>query len=70
MRGLGREASAYGVAELYADFLDTFIIDSADADEKKRIERLGVKVKVTNTLMKSMEDKARLARVVLEGYMK
>jgi len=66
LRGLGREVSAFGVAELYGDFLDTFIIDYADADEKERIERLGVEVKVTNTLMRSLEDKVRLARVVLE----
>jgi LPPG:FO 2-phospho-L-lactate transferase len=66
LRGLGREVSAFGVAELYVDFLDTFIIDAADADEKERIERLGVEVKVTNTLMRSLEDKVRLAKVVLE----
>ncbi len=66
LRGLGREVSAFGVAELYVDFLDTFIIDVADADEKERIERLGVKVKVTNTLMGRLEDKVRLAKVVLE----
>jgi len=66
LRGLGREVSAFGVAELYVDFLDTFIIDTADSVERKRIEQLGVKVKVTNTLMKSLEDKARLAKIVLE----
>jgi LPPG:FO 2-phospho-L-lactate transferase len=66
LRGLGREVSAFGVAELYVDFLDTFVIDAADADEKERIERLGVEVKVTNTLMRSLEDKVRLAKVVLE----
>lgn len=66
LRGLGREVSAFGVAEFYADFLDTFIIDIADADEKERIERLGVEVKVTNTLMKSLDDKVRLAKIVLE----
>jgi len=66
LRGLGCEVSAFGVAELYAGFLDTFIIDSADAHEKERIERLGVKVKITNTMMRSLEDKVKLAKVVLE----
>jgi LPPG:FO 2-phospho-L-lactate transferase len=65
LRGLGREVSAFGVAELYADFLDTFIIDVADASEKQRIERLGLKVKVASTLMRNLEDKVQLARVVL-----
>jgi LPPG:FO 2-phospho-L-lactate transferase len=30
LRGLGLEVSAFSVAKLYSDFLDTFIIDSAD----------------------------------------
>jgi len=67
LRGLGREVSAFGVAELYADFLDRFIIDIADASEKERIERLGIKVEITNTLMKTLDDKIRLAKVVLKN---
>jgi LPPG:FO 2-phospho-L-lactate transferase len=67
MRGLGLEVSAFSVAELYADFLDTFIIDAADALEKTGIEKLGMKVKVTNTLMKKLEDKINLAKIVLEN---
>ena len=69
LRGLGFEVSAFSVAKLYSDFLDAFVIDTKDAAEKNRIEQLGVKVKVTNTLMKSLEDKVRLAKTVLEnGY--
>ena len=66
LRGLGFEVSAVGVAKLYSDFLDTFIIDSKDAGLKNRIEQLGIKVKVTNTVMKSLEDKVALAKSVLE----
>jgi LPPG:FO 2-phospho-L-lactate transferase len=66
LRGLGFEVSAYSVAKLYSDFLDTFILDVADSSEKGRIEQLGIDVVVTNTLMKSLEDKIRLARTVLE----
>jgi LPPG:FO 2-phospho-L-lactate transferase len=66
MRGLGLEVSSYSVAYLYRDFLDTFVIDVADAKEQKRIEELGIKVVVTNTIMKSLEDKVKLAKVVLE----
>jgi LPPG:FO 2-phospho-L-lactate transferase len=66
MRGLGLEVSAFSVAKLYADFLGTFIIDTADAAEKQRIENLGIEVKVTNTVMRSLEDKVRLAKTVLE----
>jgi LPPG:FO 2-phospho-L-lactate transferase len=66
LRGLGFEVSAFGVAKLYSDFLDVMVIDAKDAEEKQRIEQLGVKVKVTNTVMKSFEDKVALAKAVLE----
>jgi LPPG:FO 2-phospho-L-lactate transferase len=64
---LGLEVSAYSVAKLYADFIDTFVIDTADAGEKNRIEKLGIEVKVTNAIMRSLEDKIRLAKAVLEA---
>jgi len=65
MRGVGVEVSAYGVAELYKDFLDYFIIDKRDANLIERIEELGIKVFVTDTIMKSLEDKIRLARFTI-----
>lgn len=67
LRGLGCEVSAFGVAKLYSDFLDAIVIDSKDAAYKPRIETLGVKVSVTNTVMKTIEDKVSLASVVLES---
>ena len=51
---------------LGVEFVDTFVIDNMDAAEKGRIESLGVQVKVTNTIMRSLEDKLKLAKVVLE----
>ncbi len=65
LRGLGFEVSAFGVAKLYSDFLDTFVLDAQDVSQKERIEKLGLEVKVTNTLMNSFERKVELARVVL-----
>lgn len=65
LSGLGLEVSAYSVAKLYADFLNTFIIDKADITEKNRIEELGVEVKIANTLMKDLHSKVELARTVL-----
>jgi LPPG:FO 2-phospho-L-lactate transferase len=67
LRGLGFEVSAFSVAKLYSDFLDTFVLDLADSAERAEIEKLGIEVKVTNTLMKSLEDKIGLARTVLES---
>lgn len=70
MRGLGLEVSAFSVANLYKDFLDTFVLDATDFEEKARIEKLGLKVAVTNTIMKSLKDKIHLAKVVLEEIQK
>ena len=67
LRGLGFEVSAYSVAKLYSDFLGTFILDAADSAEKDKIEKLGIEVKVTNTIMRTLEDKIRLAKTVLES---
>ena len=66
LRSSGLEVSAFSVAKLYADFLDEFVIDVRDQDDKSRIERLGIDVKVTDTVMKSLEDKVRLAQAVLK----
>ncbi|MEM2917026.1 MAG: 2-phospho-L-lactate transferase CofD family protein, partial [Candidatus Bathyarchaeia archaeon] len=65
MQGLGLEVSAYSVAYLYRDFLDVFIIDNKDKIEKQRIEALGINVVITNTIMKTLEDKIHLAKTVL-----
>ena len=66
MKGIGVEVSAYGVASLYKDFLDYIIIDEVDKGLKKRIEQeLGIRVVTTNTLMRTLEDKIRLARLAV-----
>jgi len=65
MRGLGMEVSSFGVAKLYDNFLDTMVIDYKDKFEKGRIEKIGVKVKITNTVMKNLDDKVALAKIVL-----
>jgi len=67
MASMGLEVSAYGVAKFYEDLLDHFIIDRADESQRERIEGLGVKVTVTDTIMKSLDDSIRLARVALEA---
>jgi LPPG:FO 2-phospho-L-lactate transferase len=62
MKAAGLKPSATGVAEFYSDFLDTLIIDSVDRKLVPEIERIGIRSVVTNTLMRSMGDKVRLAR--------
>jgi LPPG:FO 2-phospho-L-lactate transferase len=67
LASLGLEVSAYSVAKLYSDFLDTFVIDVKDSDQAERIRQLGINVKVTNAIMKSLDDKISLAKTVLES---
>jgi len=67
MRGLRLDVSAYTVAHIYRDFLDAFVIDQTDQTEKEQIERLGLRVVVTDSIMRSLEDKVRLARVTLRS---
>jgi LPPG:FO 2-phospho-L-lactate transferase len=64
--GLGIEVSAIGVATLYRDFLDTFVIDTQDAAQRERVEQLGLSVIVTDTIMSDVEKSITLARVVVE----
>ncbi len=62
MQGLGIEVSAYGVATCYRDFLDCLLIDHADVSLQEKIEAMGIRVVVTNTIMRSLEDKVALAQ--------
>ncbi|HKX32405.1 MAG TPA: 2-phospho-L-lactate transferase [Blastocatellia bacterium] len=62
---LGMEVSARQVAELYADFLDLFILDRQDQAARLEIERLGLQVEVTDTVMIDADRKLSLARTTL-----
>lgn len=65
MNALGIEVSSCGVATLYQEFLDKFIIDVEDSESKKKIEKLISNVVITNTNMKTINDKMNLARCIL-----
>lgn len=65
MKAVGIEASALGVAEYYSNFLDTLIIHRVDRALAPEIESLGIKPVVTNTLMRTLADKVRLAKVAV-----
>ncbi|MEW6241778.1 MAG: 2-phospho-L-lactate transferase [Chloroflexota bacterium] len=60
---LGIEPSAIAVAEHYGDLLTGIVVDSVDSELAKRIK---IKTLVTDTIMNSSSDRARLARDVLE----
>jgi len=62
---LGYAANALGVARLYADFVGTLVIDSVDREHARAIRRLGMKVAVLPTVMKTLAEKRKLARALL-----
>jgi LPPG:FO 2-phospho-L-lactate transferase len=62
---VGAAVSAAGVASLYEDFLDAFVIDHVDRALAARIEERNVRVDVTQTMMHTPEDAAALAKVAL-----
>ena len=65
MAELRYEVSAAGVASLYRDICGTLMIDETDEMAGGAIEALDIKPVVRPTVMKSVEDKERLARHVL-----
>jgi LPPG:FO 2-phospho-L-lactate transferase len=63
---LGWEPSAYAVAQHYQGLVTHFVLDRIDADQESAIQALGMQTLVTNTIMQSMADRARLAAEVVE----
>ncbi|HEY6366019.1 MAG TPA: 2-phospho-L-lactate transferase [Candidatus Binatia bacterium] len=70
MAAQGMDPSTLGVAKRYADFLDQLVIDREDEKLRGKIESLGIKVAATSVIMKSLDDKRRLAGEVLALFEK
>ncbi len=66
LQSLGYENSARQVAELYRDFVGTFVLDEVDAALVPQVEQLGLRAAITDTIMRGMFEKAALARFVLD----
>jgi LPPG:FO 2-phospho-L-lactate transferase len=62
MRELGLAPTAHSIARHYGSRLDGFVLDRADAEQAPTI---GCPVHVTDTVMRSLDDRERLAREVL-----
>jgi LPPG:FO 2-phospho-L-lactate transferase len=67
MKELGLEPSVVGVARLYAPWVGTLVIDTADAHFAAAIEAEGMRCVVAPTVMSSPERAADLARVVIDA---
>ena len=66
MEELGMAPGNLAIAEYYRDFLDGLIIDRIDEHEAAAIEKLGIKVKIADTVMRSMQDRKKLAETTLD----
>lgn len=66
MQELGIPPSADSVALHYADFLDGFVLDDKDSGLTTRIEALGLVSMVTQTVMKSLQDRVSLGQTCLQ----
>ena len=68
---MGITPSALSVAQHYGSqtsrgILTGYVCDELDADHRHSIGQLGLKTKLTNTLMKSSDDRIRLANEVIK----
>ena len=65
MQAQGLPCSIAGVAQAYEDFLDILICDTRDTQTAEAIRTNGLRVECMQTIMRSAEDKAALARQAL-----
>lgn len=65
MAPLGIDVSCVGVAAQYAPLCGTIVIDAVDAARAPEVEALGMRAVVTDTMMRSPEIAAALAREAL-----
>ena len=69
MTELGLESTVTALAEHYAGTVDGLVIDRVDEEAAARIEADGIKVLATDTVMRTDEDKIRLAKETVEFAM-
>jgi LPPG:FO 2-phospho-L-lactate transferase len=65
MAAQGLPVSIAGLAQTYGDFLDILIADLRDQRAAGQLDRPGLRAHCANTVMKTAEEKAKLARTVL-----
>ena len=65
MAELGIDVSVLGIARHYHELLDGLIIDQIDANLAPKIEAMGLKVHVTQTIMSDLKSRIDLASATL-----
>ncbi len=63
---MGIEPSALAVARHYGKMLTGFVLDQVDALQAQDIQSLEIKTYLTDTLMRTIQDRGRLAKEVVE----
>jgi LPPG:FO 2-phospho-L-lactate transferase len=66
MRELGREPSPRAVAAEYLRLIDGFVIDHEDIHLAESVRSLGIQAHAAPTVMRSVDDRVALARIVLD----
>jgi LPPG:FO 2-phospho-L-lactate transferase len=66
LQSLGAKSSAAGVADLYRDFCNLFVVDSSDGAELAKTHEVGVRTASLDTVMVDHDASARLAGELLE----
>lgn len=63
---LGMDASGYQVAKLLSGTVERFVLDRVDEAQARSIKDLGIRVWVTDTIMRNEMERERLAREIVE----
>ncbi len=67
MASQGLPVSIAGVAQAYHDFLDLLVVDVRDAQAAEELRNAGLRVHTAKSIMRTSEEKADLARAVLDA---
>jgi LPPG:FO 2-phospho-L-lactate transferase len=67
MASQGLPVSIAGVAQAYHDFLDLLVVDVRDAQAAEDLRKSGLRVHTAKSIMRTPEEKADLARAVLDA---
>jgi len=67
MAAQGLPCSIAGVAKAYEDFIDLLVCDTRDVRPAEALRKTGLRVQCTQTIMRTPEGRADLARAVLSS---
>ncbi len=65
MKAKGYSVDVFGVYEFYKDIINTLIVDNVD---KHNIDKIKCRVVATNTIMKNLDDKIKLAKDIIIAF--